>query len=195
VYHIRTMIAAIIRGALGFAAVGVAAFSVWAFGGKAFKGRGGEPAMYAAITLVFLGLSGLVLHPLVEGPRRLWRFYKVFIPAFLAYAAVWCAFWAALKFGPGEWLGSAGGSAAFALVAGLLLGNRRAIPKGAAALFVTHSIGYFAGGPVFYGMHKTHPQLGMLLWGVIYGLGFGAGLGYVFFISQRPAELREGPSR
>lgn len=178
------MIAAMLRGALGFAAVGVAAFSIWAFGGKAFRGHGGEPAMYTVIALAFIGLTGLALHPLVDGPRRLLRFYKVFVPAFVAYAAAWCAAWAALKFGLGEWLGSAAGSAAFAGVAGIQLGNRRAIPKAATVLFVGHSIGYFIGGPIFYGMKSTHPQIGMLLWGLLYGLGFGAGIGYVFFTGR-----------
>ncbi len=177
-----TVRGAVLRGSLGMAAVSVAAFSVWAFAGKGFKGRGGDPAMYATIAAVFLGLTGLLLHPLVAGPRSLVRFYKVFIPAFFAYAAAWSAAWFALKFGAGEWLGSLAGCAAFALVAGSILRNLRAFPRAATALFIGHSAGYFLGGPVFYGMKS---QTGMLLWGLIYGLGFGAGIGYAFFALQK----------
>ena len=48
---------AILRGALGFGLVSLIAFSVWAFGGGWFRGRGGEPAMYAAIAAVFVVVS------------------------------------------------------------------------------------------------------------------------------------------
>jgi hypothetical protein len=166
--------------------VSVAAFSVWAFGGKWFKTHGGDPAMYAAIAAAFAGLSGLLLYPLVRGPRSLLRFYKVFVPAFLAYAGAWCAAWLALKFGRGEWLGSLAGSAAFAIVSGLLLGNVRAIVKVAIVLFAAHSAGYFLGGQLYYGIKAQHHTLAMLGWGAIYGLGFGAGIGHAFFTFQRP---------
>jgi hypothetical protein len=176
---------ALLRGSLGFAAVSVAAFSVWAFGGTWFRGHGGDPAMYAAIAAVFLGLTGALLHPLVGGPRPLVRFTRVFVPAFLAYAGAWCAAWFPLGFGLGEWLGSLAGSAAFALVAGALLGNLRAFPRALTGLFAGHSAGYFAGGPLFYAVRPGHAMLGMLGWGLLYGLGFGAGIGYAFFVFQK----------
>ena len=165
---------AILRGSLGFAAVSVAAFSVWAFAGGLF---GGEPGLYTAIAVVFLAVSGLVLHPLAPEPR-LRRFTLSFVPAFLAYAAVWCAAWFALRFGWGEWLGSFGGSAAFALVLGATLGNLRPTVKVALSIFVAHSAGYFLGGEIYYAMRDA---TGKLLWGLLYGLGFGAGIGYAFF--------------
>lgn len=175
---------ATVRGALGFAAVSVAAFSVWAFGGKWLRDHGGDPALYAAIAAVFLGLTGALLHPLVRGPRSFVRFTRVFVPAFFAYAAGWCMAWFALGLGRGEWLGSLAGSAAFALVAGGMLGNLRAFPRAGGALFVGHSAGYFAGGPLFYAVKSGHAVLGMLGWGLLYGLGFGAGIGYAFFVFQ-----------
>ncbi len=182
-----TPLRAALRGSLGFAAVSVAAFSVWAFGGKWFRGHGGDPAMYAVIAAVFLGLTGALLHPLARGPRPLVRFTRVFVPAFLAYAGAWCGAWFLLGFGRGEWLGSLAGSAAFALVAGLLLGNPRAFPRAGLALFIGHSAGYFAGGPLYDSVKPGHATLGMLGWGLLYGLGFGAGIGYAFFAYQDQA--------
>ena len=105
---------AIVRGTMGFTMVSVAGFAVWALAGKWFYAHVGEAGLYAVSFVVFLGLSGLLLHPLVNGPRPLLRFYKIFVPAFLAYALVWCGFWFALHYGAGEWLGSFFGCAAFA---------------------------------------------------------------------------------
>jgi hypothetical protein len=177
-----TLLRAVLRGAVGFSIVSVAAFSIWAFGGKWFKSHGGEPAMDATIATAFVALSGLLLHPLAGG---LARFYKVFVPAFLAYAAVWCAAWFALKFGWGEWLGSLAGSAAFALVSAALFRNFRPLPLALLALFVAHSAGYFLGGQLYYGLKSQHHTLAMLGWGAAYGLGFGAGIGAAFFALQK----------
>jgi len=105
---------------------------------------------------------------------------KVFVPAFVAYAAVWCGAWFALRFGWGEWLGSFGGCFAFALVAGAVLGNLRPLPRVTLALFVGHSAGYFLAGPLHYHSGPEHRVLGILGWGLLYGLGFGAGIGYAF---------------
>ena len=70
-----------------------------------------------------------------------------------------------------------------------------------AALFVLNSLGYFIGGWVegnvaalknlsFFGMTLTKSnrmRLAMLLWGVCYGIGFGAGLGLAFHYCQAGA--------
>lgn len=194
------MLGAVARGSLGFAAVSVAGFAVWAFGGRWFYRHGGEAGLYAACALVFVGAAGLFLHPLVRGPNPVRRFYKVFVPAFLAYALAWSAAWFGFRFGLGEWLGSLAGSAAFAVVAGGLLGNGRRWPKVSAVLFVAHSAGYFLGGQLYAWSRapvaaevlgglseETLATLGRLGWGLLYGLGFGAGLGYAFFDLQEPA--------
>jgi hypothetical protein len=186
------MILALLRGSLGFGVVSVAAYAVWAFGGPWFKTHGGDAAMYAVMATVFVSLTGVALHPLVQGPRRLVRFYVVFAPAFLAYTAAWCAIYFKLGRGLGEWLASGGGTAAFAVVACLLLGNRRAIPKAAIALFIGHSLGYFLGGPVHYNLKGDLATLGRLLWGLLYGLGFGAGIAYCFLTAQAAAKPRDG---
>ena len=107
----------ILSGAWRFATVSLLAFSVWAFGGRLFRGIGGEPTMYAAITVVFLGLSGWFLGPLAPGPRPIRTFYSLFFPSFLAYAVVWSGLWFALGFGLGEWLASLAGSLVFVAIA------------------------------------------------------------------------------
>lgn len=193
------------RGALGFAGVSVLAYSVWAFGGRWFHRHGGEPALYLAIALVFLGLSGVFLQSLVAGPGRLGRFYRVFLPAFLVYAVVWCAAWFALRSKAGEWLGSLGGTVAFALLASRSLGHLPGARWSAPLLFLTHSAGYFAGGlwmgwlagrsgrEAFPGVDPAWLGAAAKLgWGLFHGLGFGAGLGAVFHFAQPGPGDRSG---
>ncbi len=195
----------ILRGSLGFGLVSLAAFSVWAFGGGWFRGRGGEPAMYVAIAAVFVVFTGVLLHPLVQGPRRLLRFYQVFVPAFLLYSIVWSGFWFWLKYGLGEWLGAGIGSMAFVAYSAWRFGSWRAFWLVTVVFFVLHTAGYFAGGMSMAKLSELaredpvpfldKPQLMLLAkmsWGLFYGLGFGAGLGYVYHSFQK--EPRPRPS-
>ena len=178
-----TLRSSILRGSLGFTVVSVAAFAVWAFAAKWFQTRGGELAMYAACAAVFLGLSGPLLHRLVQGPGSLRRFYTTFVPAFIDYAVVWCLAWFKLGGRFGEWVGSAGGSLAFVVALAVLMKNFKALPMATLVLFILHSAGYFIGGEVYYASAKG--ALDRLLWGVLYGLGFGAGIGHAYWAMQR----------
>jgi hypothetical protein len=177
----------ILLGSLGFGAVSVGAFAVWASSGKWLSTHLGEGGFYGVMAAVFLGFSGLTLHRLVQGPYSYLRFMKAFVPAFLAYTAVWCAAWFAFRFGWGEWLGSFGGCAAFALVVGWSLGNLRPLARVALILFATHSAGYFLGGPLHYRSGPDQRLLGILGWGLLYGLGFGGGIGWAFHAFQKRA--------
>lgn len=185
-------------GSLGFAAVSVAAFSIWAFGGRWFHTHGGDAAMYSAIAAVFLGLTGAVLHKLVRGERPLTRFYAAFLPAFFAYAVVWCLAWFVIKGASGEWLGSLAGSLVFAAIVRKHMGARTAFISTGLIVFAAHSLGYFMGGKVMYGILGgccaeffdgwSREQLGIVAklgWGLLYGLGFGAGIGVAFDRAQR----------
>ena len=187
----------VLRGSLGFAIVSLAGFSVWALAGRWFYRNTGEAGLYAATTVVFVGLSGLLLHPLLRGPGSLIRFYKIFIPAFMAYAAVWCGAWFVGKMGAGEWVGSLAGSLVFTAWVGWSLGGLGSWGRAAMVMFVAHSAGYFLGGKLMYWMigpggaamftGLTKAQISLmakLSWGLLYGLGFGAGLGYAFHVFQ-----------
>ena len=75
-----------------------------------------------------------------------------------------------------------------------MLGNRRGWLAASLAFVVLHSAGYFAGDWAYF-YSKAHGKelseslgwavptvrnAGRLAWGVFYGLGFGAGIGWVF---------------
>jgi hypothetical protein len=191
------VIHSMIRGSIGFGIVSLAAFSVWAFGGKWLQKHLGESGLYGACALVFLALSGLLLHPLVRGSASLRRFYAIFIPSFLGYAIVWCVAWFALRFGPGEWLGSLLGTAALVGVLSWRFQNGSRFVQTSLIVFVLHSAGYFLGGLLTHwllaatgsallsGLSKPGILVvAKLAWGVLYGLGFGAGIGYAFHTAQ-----------
>ncbi len=183
----RSLLKDTLYGSIGFAFVSIAAFSVWAFGAGWFRNFGGELGMYAAIAAVFLGLSGLVLGPLAGGVGM---FYNAFLPSFFVYAVVWTAAWFALPDKRGEWFGAAAGCLAFAWIAMKMLGSTRGWIIAALALFVLHTAGYFAGDWAMYDfwladrMDKKPSREAVLAaklsWGLFYGLGFGAGIGWVF---------------
>ncbi|HCN29317.1 MAG TPA: hypothetical protein DIT64_11315 [Verrucomicrobiales bacterium] len=186
------------HGAFGFALVGVASFSIWACCAGWFQGRGGEPAMYAAIALAFLALSVLVLAPLAGGAGR---FMRAFYPAFLAYAVLWSAAWFAMPNRAGEWTGAALGCLVFAWLLLRLLGRRGGWLASALVFFALHTVGYFAGSWAMYdywlGGFKagqfadmTRAQAALyakLSWGLCYGLGFGAGIGLLMHGARRKA--------
>ena len=199
-----------LRGSLGLAVVSVAAFSVWAFGGKWLETRLGEPGLYSACAIVFLCGAGLLLHQLVPGGGSFLRFYLVFVPAFFAYTVVWCAAWFCLRFGSGEWLGSLLGTLAFTATAGWRFRNYNGFLNATAVLFIFHSAGYFAGGQAMRSIMSPHGSallagltrqhillVAKLSWGLLYGLGFGAGIGYAFHKFQlekagaRPARKKQ----
>ncbi|HEX9699826.1 MAG TPA: hypothetical protein VGD06_10235 [Acidobacteriota bacterium] len=199
--RVPTLAASMGRGAVGFAIVSVAGFAPWAFLGRWLGQTVGELGLYAACALVFVGLSGLLLHPLVIGPGSLPRFYKLFTPAFLAYSIGWIAGWMGLGGHLGGLLGLLAGTAIMGWILVTAFEASGALVKVVAALFVLNAIGYFAGGWIAYGVmgseslplignvvsRGTQMRIGMLLWGVFYGLGLGAGLGYAFHACQERA--------
>jgi len=186
-----------LTGSLGFAVTSLVGFGPWAFAAKWFYTNVGEGGLYLASTLFFLVSSGLLLHHLVEDPRPMRRFYCIFVPAFFAYAVVWCLAWFTLRFGAGEWLGSLLGTLAFVAIVGLGFRNFRGFVKVALVMFVLHSAGYFMGGRLMHWVASpqgsewlsflSKSQLSVapkLSWGLLYGLGFGAGIGYAFWMFQ-----------
>ena len=157
--------------------------------------------MYAACAVVFILLSGPLLHRLIAGPGSLRRFYLIFSPAFLAYALAWIAGWMLLRGSLGGIVGLFAGTALMGIILSRAFAARGAAVKVSLVLFVANAAGYFTGGFVEQGIaHLKDPApfglalsagarmtIAMLLWGVWYGIGFGAGLGYAFQVCQANA--------
>jgi hypothetical protein len=103
--------------------------------------------------------------------------------AFFAYAAGWVIAYFALRTTVGEWLGSLAGSVLMAVVFAVGFGRLSSAPKLSAVLFVSNSLGYFLGSAL---NNSFGGRPGMLLWGVAYGLFFGAGIGAALHLVQQP---------
>lgn len=181
-----------LQGALRFTVVSLIGYAMWAFT------RMGEAPLYASITVVFIALSGWLLRPLVGPDRRLGSFYGVFATAFLAYAALWCVGWFVIKGHAGEIFGSAAGLAACAWIllraAGKSSQTKSFLPCWA-VLFLCHTLGYVAGGWVYYNassIDSIPPALARLSWGLGHGIGFGAGLGYVLYHCRNSSDRADG---
>jgi len=61
-------------------------------------------------------------------------------------------------------------------------GIRTAALTFSAVLFVTNSLAYFLGSTLY---NFVHGPAGMVLWGIVYGLFLGAGIGAVLYLAQR----------
>src|SRR5687767_8632224 len=173
-------------GSFGFCFASLLVFATVAFAERWMYRNLGLGGAYAVWTLLFILLGGALLSPLVIGPGRLWRFQFLFGTAFLLYAVGWIGSYFTLRRGAGEWVGSLAGSILMAIVIALAFGAIKAFFTQTAALFIANSAGYFLGGAIDAAIHG---KIGMLLWGLIYGLCLGAGLGLSLFLAQAP--LRE----
>lgn len=183
--------ASITRGTIGFTIVSVAGFLPWAGFGSTLYGLIGEVGLYSLCALVFIGLSAPALHRLIIGPGSLSRFYKLFGLAFAAYSLAWITAWVLLGGHLNMVMSGAVGLLAGTAIMGWMLTlafeARGALLKSVAALFVLNSAGYFAGGVIEGALIRQNPLAAMLLWGVCYGIGLGAGLGFAFYQCQSAA--------
>jgi hypothetical protein len=172
---------AIVRGGVGFGVVSLCVFATVAFAERWMYTHLGLLGAYLAWTAMFILLGGAVLGSLVVGRWRLPRFYLLFGLAFFVYAVGWTAAYFILRGVAGEWAGSLAGSILMALVFAAAFGTIRSIMKFSAILFVANSVGYFLGSELndYFG-----GPLGMLLWGGVYGLCLGAGIGAVLHLAQ-----------
>ena len=176
-----------IQGGLCFGLASLAVFATVAFGERWMYAHLGLWGAYIAWTALFIGLGGAALLPLVMPPWRGARFFGLFGLAFFLYAVAWTTAYFT-KPGPwGEWLGSLAGSVAMGQVFARGYGVRKAPFRLAAVLFLANSAGYFVGSA----LNDAFPRpTGMLLWGGVYGLCLGVGLGAVLFLACERAEAR-----
>ncbi len=180
--NVPSLARSIVTGAVGFGLVSLVVFATVAFGERWMYNTLGLLGAYLTWTVLFILLSGAVFGSLVVGPWRLPRFYLLFGLAFFAYAANWMFAYFILRGTAGELVGSLAGSVLMALVFAAGFESLRATVKLSALLFVTNSVGYFLGSAL---NDSVGGRPGMLLWGVAYGLFFGAGIGAALQLIQR----------
>ena len=136
---------------------------------------------YLVWTVLFIALSGGVFGSLVSGRWRLPSFYSLWAPAIFLYAAAWTMAYLTQPNTTGEVIGALVGSVMIALVFAAGFRSLSSVVKLSAVLFVSNCLGYFIGSALhnLFGV-----PLGMLLWGVAYGLFFGAGIGAALHFVQ-----------
>jgi hypothetical protein len=180
----------VLGGAIGFGFASLAVFGSVALAERELYRALGLAGAYLVWTGLFMGLGGVLLGRLVTGRGNLWRFTGVFSLGFALYGAGWCLGWFGVRGFPGEVLGTLLGAAllhgvlvsAFARI-GLFF--RTLLPVLGANL-----AGYFIGEGVWRALE--HSRTGMTLWGVVYGLWVGAGIGWLLHRLQLSTGATEG---
>jgi hypothetical protein len=176
-----TLPKALLTGTAGFTIASLAAFGFWAFAGPGMYRTVGEGGLYAVCALLFIIVGALLLRPLTALPLS--RFAFLYAAAFAGYAVCWCAAWFLIKGRAGEWTGSLTGCVAFCMIVAAVLATWRSLPKMVVILFAGNAAGYFLGSHVYYLLRHEYSLLSKLAWGLFYGLGMGAALGYVFHVA------------
>lgn len=170
----QTLRRAALVGAARFALASLCVFATVAFAERWMYARLGLWGAYLAWTALFVLAGGAALAPLAGGRWRGAKFYLLFGLIFFAYAVGWVGAYFALGGAAGEWAGALAGSLLMAAALAACYGAARRAPLLWAVLFASHSAGYFAGSAL---NSLLGGEPGMLAWGGLYGLCFGAGLG------------------
>ena len=172
---------ALLIGTGGFTVASLIVYGFWLAAGRTVQRTMGEAGFYTACAVLFVVLGAVLLKPLAR--LSFPRFAMVYGAAFLAYALCWCLAWFLVRGRPGEWLGAFAGSFAFCVVLAAAFRVWPSLLVSTLVLFAGHSAGYFLGG-LAYQRVSVLPQIA---WGLFYGLGTGAGIGYAFYKAQRRA--------
>ena len=172
----------IATGAIGFTLVSLCVFATVAYAERWMYQNLGLWGAYLTWTVLFIVLSGAVFGSLVVGRWRLPKFFLLFGLAFFAYAVAWIVAYFVLRNTAGELVGALAGSGLMALVFAGGFGSLGSTLKLSAVLFVSNCLGYFLGSAL---NETVGGQTGMLLWGVAYGLFFGAGMGAALQLVQQ----------
>jgi hypothetical protein len=170
-------------GSVGFCLASLVVFATVAFAERWMYRNLGLLGAYLVWTVLFMLLGGALLSPLVIGPGRWWRFQLLFGTAFLLYAVGWTGAYFTLRGAAGEWVGSLAGAVLMAAVIASAFGAIKMFLTLTAAIFVANSAGYFLGALFSYSIAG---KTGMMLWGTLYGLCLGAGIGMSLFLAQKP---------
>jgi hypothetical protein len=178
---VPSLVRSLLTGSLGFGAASLCVFATVAYAESWMYLHLGLLGAYLAWTVLFILLGGGVLGSLVVRRWEMPRFYLLFAVAFFAYAAGWVVAYFVLGAVAGEWIGSLAGSLLMGLVLARGFGVASSVYKLSTILFVANSLGYFLGSAV---NDSIEGKPGMLLWGLIYGLCLGAGIGAVLHFAQ-----------
>jgi hypothetical protein len=181
--RVPSLARSIATGAIGFGVVSLCVFATVAFGEAWMYRTLTELGAYLVWTVLFILLGGAVFGSIVVVRWRLLRFYVLFGIAFFAYAAGWMIAYFVLRGMVGEVIGSLAGSVLMAIVFAAGFGARRLIVKLSAVLFILNAPGYFLGEAILYSLRS---ETGMLLFGLVYGVFFGAGIGATLHLVQQP---------
>jgi len=196
--HLPSLGESAIRGMIGFTLVSLGGFAPWVLAGPWFYRHVGELGLYLACAVVFIGLSGVLLHRLIIGPGSLSRFYQIFSLAFVGYAIAWTVGWMVFRGVTGSVVGALAGIAVMGGILAIGFSTPKTFLKIFAVLLLTNVAGYFI-GEWAYNLVKalkegnasglvlspaTRSVLSKTLWGLCYGLGFGAGIGIAFHACQ-----------
>lgn len=175
----------ILIGSLGFTVASLVVFVTVAFGENWMYRRLGEVGSYAAWGAMFCVLGGILLSPLLRGPRRLPRFLPGFALSFIAYVVGWYLGYAALQGRGGELLGAVLGCLLFAagLAVMFRIKSMGLILQLFVVVFLLNAAGYFLGEFLYF---TIRGRTGMVFWGLVYGLFFGSGIGAAIYLAQKP---------
>lgn len=176
-----TALPSMIAGIWRFTLVSLIGFAPWIVSDGWLGQHLSEPLLYALCLFAFLVAALVLLPGLLIGERRVRRTARWFLPAFTAYAVLWCACWFAVGGRAGEWSGALLGGTAFTLLATWALGFPRSLLLTLLVVIACQLLGYFGGGALMAAVSGGgHPGMsGMAAWGLGYGIGFGAGLGWL----------------
>src|ERR1043165_7399140 len=167
--------------AIGFCVVSLCVFATVAFGEEWMYRTLGLMGAYVTWAVLFVVLSGVVFESLVVARPRV-PFYLLWAIAFFAYAAAWMLAYFAVGRTVGEFVGALFGSVLMGVVLAAGFGSFQSLLKISAVLFVSNALGYFLGAAL---LESYRSATGMLLFGAVYGLLFGAGIGAVLQMVQR----------
>ncbi|MEW5978898.1 MAG: hypothetical protein AB1898_24150 [Acidobacteriota bacterium] len=175
-------------GASRFGLAGGIVFATVDLGSEWLTRHLGIYGAYAFWALLFVLMGGGLFAPLVRGGNTLIRSYVLFSTSFLLYSAAWVSLYFAVGGITGEILGAVLGPALMAVGLHWTIKNWMALPRTMLVLWGFHGAGYFLGRPL---LALPGGQIGMISWGLLYGLCLGAGMGLALFIGQNTDNGRE----
>lgn len=166
----------IFTGAYRFAAASTLVFSTVAFAERWMYQNLTVAGAYVVWTVLFLAIGPLAFSSLVTAGTARRQFTVWFNLAFIAYCGLWCAGWFVSQNTLGEVVGCVLGSMALASVLVARGYAMKPFMMAGLVLAVANLLGYFAGG---YLNARLGGPAGMLLWGMLFGAGTGAGVGAI----------------